>query len=218
MLRQRPGSRDGYLNSTAISGASGAVPVWLKLAYGAFVTVLVPVYWWHYGPQNFLWLSDLALFATAIALIAELPWLAGMAAVGVLTLEIAWTIDFLSGGALLDLASYMFDSSKPLYLRGLSLFHLALPPTLLWLLHRLGYDRRSFIRQTLFTLALLPATWLLTAPSENINWVYGPGEEPQRSVPPLLYLALEMAIVPALAFLPAHLLLKRLFAAPRRSA
>lgn len=212
----RTTGRQDYLTSTAISGTAGAVPVWLKVAYGTFVAALVPVYWLHYGPQNFLWLSDLALFATAIAVIAELAWLAGMAAVGVLALEIAWTVDFLSGGKLLDLASYMFDAGKPSYLRALSLFHLALPPTLLWLLRRLGYDRRSFVRQTLFTLALLPATWLLTRPDENINWVYGPGTEPQSRIPPLLYLAAEMAAMPILAFLPTHLLLKRLFAPPRR--
>lgn len=211
-----PAVRQDSLASTAISGAAGRVPVWLKIAYGTFVLALVPVYWWHYGPQNFLWLSDLALFATAAAVIAELAWLAGMAAVGALAFEIAWTVDFLSGGKLLDLASYMFDAGKPAYLRALSLFHLALPPTLLWLLHRLGYDRRSFIRQTLFTLALLPATWLLTRPDENINWVYGPGTEPQHRIPPLLYLAAEMAVMPVLVFLPTHMLLKRLFAPPRR--
>jgi hypothetical protein len=209
-----PGSKRDHLSSTAITGRAGAVPVWLKIAHGGFVVALVPVYWWHYGPQNFLWLSDLALFATATAVIAELPWLAGMAAVGALVLELAWTADFLSGGRLLDLASYMFDSEKPLYLRGLSLFHLALPPTLSWLLHRLGYDRRSFVRQTLFSLILLPATWLLTTPEENINWVYGPGTEPQHRVPPL-FLAAEMVAVPVLAYLPAHFLLKRLFAPPR---
>ncbi len=202
--------------STAISGPAGRVPIWLKVAYGGFVAVLVPVYWWQYGPQNFLWLSDLALFATTVALIMELPWLAGMAAVGVLALETIWSIDFLFGGRLLELAAYMFDPAKPLYLRALSLFHLALPPTLLWLLSGLGYDRRSFVRQTLFTLVLLPATWLLTAPEENINWVYGPGAEPQQRIPPLLYLAAEMVAVPLLAILPSHLLFKRLFAPPLR--
>jgi hypothetical protein len=206
------GSRRSCLNSTAIRGASGATPLWLKLAYGGSVAVLVPVYWHDYGPQNFLWLSDLALLATCASVITGARWPAGMAAVGVLPLEIAWTVDFIAGGKPLGLAAYMFDPTKPLYLRALSFFHLAIPPTLLWLLHRLGYDRRSFARQTAFTLLLLPATWLLTTPEENVNWVYGPGTQPQRAVPPLAYLAMEMAVLPALVFWPTHLVLKRLFA------
>jgi hypothetical protein len=198
----------------AHSKRADAVPLWLKLAHGGFVAVLIPVYWRHYRPQNFLWLSDLALFATTAAVISEKRWLAGMAAVGALALEIAWTADFIVGGKI-ELASYMFDPEKPLYLRALSLFHLALPPTLLWLLHRFGYDPRSFVRQTVLTLLLLPASWLLSTPEENVNWVYGPGAEPQHVLPPLAYLALEMAALPALAFWPTHLILKRLFATQR---
>lgn len=209
----RASLRERHLSTTAVSRAH-AVPLWLKLIYGGFVVGLVPVYWWHYGPQNFLWLSDLALFATTAAIITERAWPAGMAAVGVLALELTWTADFVSGGQI-GLASYMFDPATPVYLRGLSLFHLAIPPTLLWLLHCLGYDRRSFIRQTMLTLLLLPATWLLTTPEQNINWVYGPGAEPQRVLPPFLYLALEMAVLPALVFWPTHMILKRLFAARR---
>lgn len=207
----RPASRETYLAGSALSASRAGVPVWLKVAYGGFVVALVPVYWHHYGPQNFLWLSDLALFATTASLITGARWPAGMAAVGVLPLELAWSIDFVAGGRILDLAGYMFDPAKPLYLRGLSLFHLALPPTLIWLLYRFGYDRRSLLRQTALTTVLLPATWLITAPEENINWVYGPGAEPQAAIPPLLYLALQMAVLPLLAYLPTHFVLKRMF-------
>jgi hypothetical protein len=209
--RTRRRSRDTYLKGAAMPTADAGAPLWLKLAYGGFVAVLVPVYWHHYGPQNFLWLSDLALFATTASVITGSRWPAGMAAVGVLPLELAWTADFLIGGRLLDLAGYMFDPTKPLYLRGLSLFHLALPPTLLWLLYRYGYDRRSFLRQTALTTVLLPATWLLTTPQENINWVYGPGAHAQSLLPPLAYLAIQMIVLPALVFWPTHLVLRRLF-------
>ena len=36
----------------------------LKVAYTAFMAVLVPVYWHHYGPTNFLYFCDVALFLT----------------------------------------------------------------------------------------------------------------------------------------------------------
>ena len=43
-------------------------PQWIKLAYLAFVAVLIPIYLSQYGPQNFLWFSDIALVATLVAL------------------------------------------------------------------------------------------------------------------------------------------------------
>jgi len=33
-------------------------PLWLRIGLTVFVAFLVPYYWRHYGPQNFLWLSD----------------------------------------------------------------------------------------------------------------------------------------------------------------
>jgi hypothetical protein len=40
--------------SPSIRDAEARIPLWLKLAYTAFMAVLVPVYWWNYGPTNFL--------------------------------------------------------------------------------------------------------------------------------------------------------------------
>jgi hypothetical protein len=65
--------------------------------------------------------------------------------------ELGWNLDFLVGGRLTGLAAYMFDRRMPLHLRSLSLFHVALPPLLLWLLRRLGYDRRALLTQTALT-------------------------------------------------------------------
>jgi hypothetical protein len=198
-----------------ISNQSRPVPVWLKISYGGFLLVLVPVYWRAYGPQNFLWLSDIALFGTALAVMTGHPLPAGMIAVGVLPLELAWSVDILTGGRLLDLATYMFDPEVSLFLRGLSLFHLALPPTLLWFLYRFGYDRRSFRYQAALTLVVLPLTFVLTAPEENINWVFGWGSEPQQVMPPLVWLGLEMLLVPLVVLAPMDFLLRRLFPPPR---
>jgi hypothetical protein len=58
---------------------------------------------------------------------------------------------------------------------------------------------------------VLIVTYLTTDPEKNINWVFGPGSKPQHVVPPLLYLGLEMAIIPVCVFLPTHLLLDRFF-------
>ena len=186
------------------------IPLWLTLAYALGVPVIAAVYWHAYGPTNFLWLSDIALGFTLLALITGNPLLASMPAVGVLPLELAWTVVFLSGGRLIGLAAYMFDSKLPLYLRSLSVFHLAMPPTLLYLLSRLGYDERALIYQTLLTWCVLIVTYLATDPAKNINWVFGPGKRPQQVMPPLLYLAIEMALF-LLVILVTHFVLKRGF-------
>jgi hypothetical protein len=199
------------------------MPLWLKLAYSGFLCVLIPVYWRDYGPGNFLWFSDIALFFTTTAVIVERPTafrpaLIGMVAVGVLPLEIAWCLDFTLGGKLLGLTAYMFDTARPLYLRGLSLFHIALPPTVIWMLVHYGYDRRSLVRQVLLMWVVLPVTYALTDPSLNVNWVFGLGNAPQTFIPPLAYLALEMAVLPLFVALPMDRLLRRFLPAPRTNA
>ena len=191
--------------------SSGQILFWLTLVYGLALPVIAVVYWRAYGPTNFLWLSDIGLALTFGSLLTGNRLLASMAAVGLLALELAWTIDFLLGGRLMTIAAYMFDPKLPRYLRALSLFHLALPPTLLFLVYEFGYDRRALIYQTLLTWAVLIVTYLTTDPAKNINWVFGPGSKPQHVVPPLLYLGLEMVIIPVCVFLPTHLLLDRFF-------
>jgi hypothetical protein len=82
---------------------------------------------------------------------------------------------------------------------------------MIYLLRRLGYDRRALMAQTLLIWIVLPATYLLTDPASNVNFAFGPGREPQTWLHPLLYLAAVMILLPAVICLPMHLLLRRLF-------
>ena len=197
------------------------IPPWVKLAYTLFVIVLVPAYTLEYGPENFLWGSNIALFVTLLALWAENALLASMMALAILVPELAWNIDFfwrlMFGAESLPLLGtrYMFDPDLPLLVRGLSLFHVVLPALLVWLVYRLGYERRALIYQTVLAWVVLPASYLLTDPAANINWVRGLGREPQAWMPAPVYLILLMIAFPLVVYLPTHLLLERLFAAPR---
>jgi hypothetical protein len=184
---------------------------WIKILYGLFLIILVPVYWTHYGPTNFLWASDIALFLVFAALLSENPLLNSMMTVGVLPFEIAWTMDLVSGSQLLGMTDYMFESQRPLYLRGLSLFHIALPLMMIFLVRRLGYDPRALTAQILLTWIILPVTYLLTDPSDNVNLAFGFGRQPQTVMHPLLHLALEMLLLPLVIYWPAHLALQRVF-------
>jgi hypothetical protein len=187
------------------------IPIWIKLAYTAWVCVVIPVYWQKYGPANFLWFSDIALLTTAVALWTESSLLASMMALAVVLPEVAWNVGFFSrligGKDISGLAGYMFDPALPLSLRLLSLFHVFLPPLLLWLVWRLGYDKRALPAQAILVWLVLPATYLLTRPADNINWVRGFGTQPQTALPPVAYLGLLMLAFPLLIYLPTHLLL-----------
>jgi hypothetical protein len=191
------------------------IPIWLKLGYGLATPAIALDYARSYGPQNFLWLSDIALGLTTCAVIAESPLLAGIAAVGTLPLELAWNLDFLAGGRLFGLTGYMFDAKLPWGRRALSLFHVALPPTLVLMFRRLGYDRRALPVQAALTAILLPVSYKATDPRENVNWVFGPGQRRQKRLAPGGYLGLEMIAFLLFVHLPTHLLLQRLFPAAR---
>jgi len=189
----------------------GRIPLSLKYLYTFFICVLALVYWLSYGPANFLWGSDIALVFVCAALWLEHPLPNSMMAIGLLPFEVVWCIDFLLGARFLGSTAYMFEPDRPLYLKALSLFHIMLPVIMVFLLRRLGYDRRALIAQTLLIWIVLPVTYLLTDPTENVNFVYGPGMEPQTWLHPIAYLALIMILLPVVVCLPMHLLLGRLF-------
>ena len=157
-------------------------PLWLKIVYSLFVGVLVPVYWVRYGPANFLWFSDIALFGGLAALWLESALLASTMAVAVLLLELVWNIDFfahlLTGVSITGLSEYMFDPGINLAIRALSLFHVVLPPMLVWMVYKLGYDERALATQTILAIILLPLSRLISTPADNINWVYGLSGKP----------------------------------------
>ncbi len=193
------------------------IPLGLKVAYTIFVCALVPIYWRQYGPANFLWFSDIALFALVPALWLENSLLVSMMAISVVFFEGLWSIDFFfrltTGKSLIGLSAYMFEANIPLFIRGLSGFHIVLPLLLLWMLHRLGYDQRAFLWQTIVALVVLPLSYLVSNAQENVNWVYGFGQNPQRILPAPLFVMLLMLLFPLIVYLPTHLLFARIFRA-----
>lgn len=193
------------------------IPLGLKVLYTFFVFALVPIYWRQYGPANFLWFSDIALLALVPGLWLENALLVSMMAVSVVFFETLWNIDFffrlVTGKSFIGLSAYMFDAKISLFIRGLSGFHIVLPILLLWMLHLLGYDPRAFLWQTIVALAVLPLSYLLSDAQENVNWVYGFGQNPQRILPAPLFVILLMLLFPIAVYLPSHILFTRIFRA-----
>jgi hypothetical protein len=189
-------------------------PAWLRWAVTLFVAVFVATHALYANLVNLLWLSDVALLGALFALWRRSRLVASMMLLGVVLLDgVGWTLDFLVGGLTgwhpLAATRYMFDASVPALVRGLSLFHLWLPALLLWMVRRLGYDRRALPAQTVLTWALLALSFAATTPDRNLNWVLGPGHV-QTAVPAWLYLLAEMAVLPLVFYVPVHILLRRL--------
>jgi hypothetical protein len=217
-------------NAASPSHSHKCIPLWLKVTYTAFMAVLIPVYWVNYGLTNFLYFCDVALLVTLYALWAESKQAASVAAVGILLPQAFWCLDFgaqlvrhMIGTVPSGMTAYMFDESKPLLLRALSLFHGWLPFLLLFLVTRLGYEARALRQWTFIAwslclfafFALPPAGAKLANPNTpiNVNYVFGLNDaQPQTWMPQGLYLLVWMLALFTLAFLPTHLVLKKITA------
>lgn len=187
---------------------------WLKIFFSALVIIIVPVYWKYWGPKNFLWFSDIALFGLTGALWLEAEWIVSMVAVMVFWAELAWNLDLflrlVFGINVFGLTGYMFQDKHPLYIRLISLFHVPLFFALLYLLSRWGYEDTAFIYQVPITWLILIFTYMVR-PEENINWVYGWGEKPQDMFEPKIYFAGLLIFYPLIFMLSAHFFLKWIF-------
>lgn len=202
---------------------SSRIPIAVKVGFTAFMAVLVPYYWMEYGPTNFVYFCDVALFLALAAVWTEKPLWASMAAVGITLPQLLWQVDFLSqlvGVPGTGMTSYMFDEGISLFARGLSFFHFWLPLLLLYLLWRLGYDRRAFWLWTatawglmIVAYAMLPAPGdALAFPNQphNVNYVFGPdGDTAQGWMPPLAWLGGMLCGLPTIIYLPTHWMLSK---------
>jgi len=220
-----PTNQNPNLTGSAVLQTS-RIPLVVKLGFTAFMAVLVPVYWSKYGPTNFLYFCDLALFFTLAAVWLENRLMASTAAVGIILPQLVlWCGDFvahLAGVKFIGMTDYMFDASRPLFLRGLSFFHGWLPFLLLFLVARLGYDRRALPAWTAvaWTAMLISYFFLPAAGAHpvnplapvNIDYVYGFSDAaPQTWMPGWAWLAFLLIALPALVFFPTHRLLGRFF-------
>ena len=183
-----------------------SIPLWFELAWTAFVLCVMATWWRHYGWRNFLWFSDIALIGSVPALWLGSAALASVLTVTVLLPELVWSLDFVlrlvTRRRITPLTDYMFERERPLLLRGLSLFHVLLPPVLLWMIAAYGYDATAGLPGAMALAAIaLPCSRFLGTPAQNINWTYAFGRRPVRW-PAWCYLTALLAGLVLLVYLP----------------
>ena len=209
------------------------IPLWIKIAYTAFMAVLIPIYLKRYGPTNFLYFCDVAAILTLIAIWLESSLLLSTALISIFIPQMLWVLDFFVELAcylnlwdwhLAGLTGYMFR--PPWFLRFLSFFHFWLPFLLIYLIWRVGYDKRGLLVCIVGSWVLVTICYVaMPEPSPtknsdtgevlrdpnvpaNINYVYGlAGEErAQTFMDPDSYFALYLMILVVGIYPVTHLL------------
>lgn len=191
-------------------GQNARIPLWLKVLWTGFLVAWAPLYGHQYGAQNFLYFCDLGNFLIAAALWMESRLIFSWQAVGLLVFQTLYALDLaiavIAGRHVIGGTEYMQDRSIPLLIRLLGLYHLVVPPLLLWAVRRLGYDPRAWRWQTLWTAVVVPVNHFWR-PAYNVNWARGLRHE-QHFIPGWLYLAGYLIVVPLVVYGPTHLALK----------
>ena len=184
---------------------------WLAtIAFTLWMLFWVPVVLSTYGPQNFLWLCNLAQFIFLYAAWTRNRLLASSQAGIMCFVGLIWTLDFsqalLSGGQTAVMTKYMFMDVLPLLARVSSLYHVFVPIFAIYLVYSLGYDRRGPWVETGIGTAAILATALFTDPARNVNWLVKPFEIEQVWVSQPVYVVLLLIAYPLLLFWPGHAL------------
>lgn len=191
--------------------AAMRVPLWIKVGWSIWVAVWAPLYAKQYGAQNFLYFCDLGNILVLVGLWLESRLIFSWQATGLLLFQTLYIIDLagavLTGRHIIGGTEYMFDPHLPLLLRFLSLFHVVMPPLLLWAIWRLGYDSRGWKCQTLTAWVVVPINYFWR-PEYDINWARGLFLRQQHLLPGWLYLLVYLTVVPLVVYWPTHLALE----------
>jgi hypothetical protein len=190
------------------------MPAWLRWAAVVWLAVYVPAYWRTWGPANFLLLCDIAVFLTCIGLWTRNRLLLSSQAVSTLFVGLAWALDvgwrIVAKHHLIGGTEYLFDPKVALWVRLLSLSHIFLPVLLLWVLWRMGYDRRAWILQSAIALAAFVAC-RFTNPAKNMNFAFRDPFFHCAWGPAPAHIAVITAFMMVVVYLPTHLALARIF-------
>ena len=141
-------------------------------------------------------------------------------AVSSLVPGVLWCLDagwkLATGHYLVGGTEYMWDPHYPLAVRLLSLFHIGMPIALLWGLGRVGYDRRALAMQSGIAAGLLILSRFLPA-ALNLNYAYHDPLLHRAWGPAPVHLGVTFMVLVAVLYWPTHVLLRRLFPAPRKT-
>ncbi len=190
------------------------IPTWMRWTAVLWLAVWIPVYWNYWGWITFFHLCDVTVVLTCIGLWSSNSLLLSSQAVSSILLDLAWCLDVACAALFakhpIGGTEYMWDASRPLWVRMFSLFHVVWPFLLLWAIFRVGYDRRGWILQSGITAAVLIASRFL-GPDLNYNYAFADPFFHRAWGPVPIHLVVSLAAVIAVVYLPTHWVLSRCF-------
>jgi hypothetical protein len=198
--------------------ASFPVLRWIALLW---VLTWLPLNVRVWGWENMMHVCDVGVILACIGLWMGNPILISSQAVGSLSAGFLWCLDvswrLFTGHHLVGGTEYMWDATYPLGVRLQSGFHFALPLVLLWAMRELGYDRRALGLQAAIAGVILILSRFLP-PALNLNYAYQDPLFHRAWGPAPVHLAIILAGMVGLLYWPTHLLLSRMYPAPREAA
>lgn len=189
-------------SSPSLPAAAPPVPLWLRIGWTLWFLVWFPSYlgYW-YGVQGnpfWLWYCNIGNFVIALAVWWQPRLLFSWQAVSTLPVQLPWVIDVagrvLTGRHPFGFTDYVFGDEYPLLIRLMAFYHAFTPPIVIWMVWRLGYDRRGFLLQLASIPPIMVLSFLLGR-KDNVNWAWGPDGE-QTWMAPWLYLLVCIAVYP----------------------
>ncbi|MGH9716287.1 MAG: hypothetical protein ACRD4R_06125 [Candidatus Acidiferrales bacterium] len=197
--------------------ARKAFPAWVRWGGLAWLAVWFPVYWRVWGPANFVHLCDIAVILTCIGLWTNNALLLSSQAVSSLVVDAMWAVDAIAAGGfgrhVFGGTEYLFEPSHALWVRLLSLYHVALPLLLLWAVYRTGYHRRGWALQAGIVAAAFVAA-RFTPAAQNINFAYRLPVVNRPFGPAPVHVAVSIVFMIFVVYWPTHWVLRKFFPAP----
>jgi hypothetical protein len=196
--------------------SAGRVPRAAAIGFTLWMVLWVPIVVSAQGPHNFWWLCNLAQFLLLVACWTSNRLIVASQAGTVLVVGLVWTVDFavalVLGDSPFGITRYMFNDALPLSLRATSTYHIWLPVFVLWLLVRLGYDRRGpWLQCAIGTLAIIGSA-LFGKPGRNLNYTEAPFGIEQTWLPEPVYIPLLCVATALVVYLPGHWIVRGLLA------
>lgn len=196
-------------------------PRWTRWTAAAWLAFWVPVYWIFWGPHNFVYLCDIAVILGCIGICTNNTLLVSSQAVSSVVVDAMWAVDAgwraAFGRHIFGGTEYLFDPSHALWLRLLSLYHVAIPVVLLWALHRAGYDRRGWRLQA----GIVAAAFVIarfTPAEQNINFAFRLPVVEKPFGPAPLHVTVSILFMIFVVYWPTHWALRKIFPpAPKRA-
>jgi hypothetical protein len=196
------------------------VPLWFKVISTLLCGATLLFNALNYTLVDLLWFCDVAMILVIIGLWRENSLVLSLATLASIGPQFAWQIDYfyqlISDKPLFGFTDYMFTASNPTVNYIISLFHVWMPPILIYSLYLVRYNQRALKTQSGLSLLIILLSYSLTSdmfgPAGNLNQVYGPSATaPQTWMHPWLWLFVIWLYTIVVIYVPTHFITARVF-------